>query len=1005
MSYLLVDVQINGTTYTGEGGTGSVGTSKLHQVWFGPYAGGSGPNHFDARNIKVGTGGYGSSDLFAPALSGMGDFGSWVGTGTDPTFSGGVMSFNNTDDRYAVQDLGSDYNEIWVQLDLRLYADDNDPDYTDVADSAGTQLAGIFTSSGGTKWNTDAGGPDFGTVAKDGTTWYTVGLHYRLSSSLTGASITLTPNAGLAGSTVSVSGVGFNPSSPLTATFNGAPVSLGGTTSTDGTGAFSGATFTVPALPGGLYDVRFSDGSDTADANFVIDGNNTSCAAANILVGVSGTNAADNSIWSGTYSAATDPLQQWFSSSTMGQRPYWWKWTNTFSKAVVLKVLVTSYSASDTRSGVAAMLSVDPCGSQDLLTQLTGSYCGFAAEFQPVVASPTGCQNTLDIVVMPGQTAYLEVDADVYTTVGDATQYGTFVFEWAALTFSGQDGFNPPLDQPGVVVNDISADTPDYNAEDFVELNGRLYGAFSFYGGSSGSYLVKLVSMALDGTDVQISEVNGAVTGSADEFLMTMVENVGENKVKFIFDGTYVYAAIPSAIPHDHNPDSAMGKNGIYTNCNGSIDFHPASGEYTYIPVLTFFRESGGAFNFWWRLWNDTGGLDPTVYPLYVGPNYGIRVEVGPSCSVAAADGVIYAHICWVVYRKFSQIYVNHWGGQPGPCDASCEEIFDSDAFWEAHAAAYKLDVAYLDSNPLYNRPTILFDNETILSNEYVSSFADCTGPDYTNPNPTYTLGPWNTDTSYEWDMPTSFANTKELVMVGDVPYLFYQPITWYNANVANQASEVDVMRLDTGTVVATIGAGAFSGASGVFNMNAGLCANYGAVGNAWGAQRAGDARCLQVTDPQHIDNDGTDSKYIVISTAWGSAFGPVGSPRVHRMDPSTFVPAYLIPGRSNSSTPPYTCWGVFHDTQCNEQWYGHDWAGNFLRYEFCDNQWVGGPGANWYGWFPGAWDNRTKFFPSRPLAGGSSYKVYKDQIVCDVGVCSLGPIIAGAGLLSWQRF
>lgn len=71
--------------------------------------------------------------------------------------------------------------------------------------------------------------------------------------------LTLTPNSGLAGIGVSASGSGFDPSSPLTATFDGSAVVLSGVTSTDGAGAFAGALFSVPSpKPPNTYDVTFT---------------------------------------------------------------------------------------------------------------------------------------------------------------------------------------------------------------------------------------------------------------------------------------------------------------------------------------------------------------------------------------------------------------------------------------------------------------------------------------------------------------------------------------------------------------------------------------------------------------------------------------------------------------------------------------------------------------------------------------------------------------------------
>lgn len=83
-----------------------------------------------------------------------------------------------------------------------------------------------------------------------------------------GRAITFTPTQALPGDSVSISGFGFAPFSPLTATFNGNPITLTGTTVTDSQGAFTGALFVVPALPTGRYEVVVSDGSGNMASGF-----------------------------------------------------------------------------------------------------------------------------------------------------------------------------------------------------------------------------------------------------------------------------------------------------------------------------------------------------------------------------------------------------------------------------------------------------------------------------------------------------------------------------------------------------------------------------------------------------------------------------------------------------------------------------------------------------------------------------------------------------------------
>ncbi len=83
---------------------------------------------------------------------------------------------------------------------------------------------------------------------------------------ITASTISLSPTSGYAGSEVTVSVTGFQVSQPVTITFDNENV---GTASTDASGKFS-ATFIVPVLPKGTYEVKASDGTNEVKANFSI---------------------------------------------------------------------------------------------------------------------------------------------------------------------------------------------------------------------------------------------------------------------------------------------------------------------------------------------------------------------------------------------------------------------------------------------------------------------------------------------------------------------------------------------------------------------------------------------------------------------------------------------------------------------------------------------------------------------------------------------------------------
>ncbi len=85
-------------------------------------------------------------------------------------------------------------------------------------------------------------------------------------------SISLNPTSGNAGSTVTVSGSGFAANKQITATYAGSSITLSGTTSTNATGSFSGATFTVPtSTAGGAQTVVFNDAnSNSANGTYTV---------------------------------------------------------------------------------------------------------------------------------------------------------------------------------------------------------------------------------------------------------------------------------------------------------------------------------------------------------------------------------------------------------------------------------------------------------------------------------------------------------------------------------------------------------------------------------------------------------------------------------------------------------------------------------------------------------------------------------------------------------------
>jgi hypothetical protein len=83
-------------------------------------------------------------------------------------------------------------------------------------------------------------------------------------------SITLNPSSITPGSTLTISGNGYAGSKATTATYDGATVTLGGSTTTNGTGSFS-ATFTIPSSAKGSHSLIITDSNaNTASASLTV---------------------------------------------------------------------------------------------------------------------------------------------------------------------------------------------------------------------------------------------------------------------------------------------------------------------------------------------------------------------------------------------------------------------------------------------------------------------------------------------------------------------------------------------------------------------------------------------------------------------------------------------------------------------------------------------------------------------------------------------------------------
>ncbi len=210
-------------------------------------------------------------------------------------------------------------------------------------------------------------------------------------------SIALNPTSGNVGSTVTLSGSGFAANSAIALKFAGSTVTLGGTTSTNSSGAFTGATFTVPTWVstwaiGSVQTVTISDaasnlGSNTYTVNTVTQSVTVamSNSAPSATVTVNGGNPNPNTFGADGVSHsiimfAGSPFNLSFSNSGNVR--------NGFIVASAFSASSISYTASVTPVTVAGFEQVQNtfsvtynggnAGSGDSLT-LKGTYLGTAA--------------------------------------------------------------------------------------------------------------------------------------------------------------------------------------------------------------------------------------------------------------------------------------------------------------------------------------------------------------------------------------------------------------------------------------------------------------------------------------------------------------------------------------------------------------------------------------------------------------------------------------------------
>ena len=109
--------------------------------------------------------------------------------------------------------------------------------------------------------------------------------------------IILNPSSGPVGTSVNVTGAGFDPSSTVTIKFDGHPVATSPSTVTTTAAGFFTATFNVPPSSNGDHTVKATQGSNSASKPFTVTSStvpaitlNPTSGPVNTPVNVTGTN-------------------------------------------------------------------------------------------------------------------------------------------------------------------------------------------------------------------------------------------------------------------------------------------------------------------------------------------------------------------------------------------------------------------------------------------------------------------------------------------------------------------------------------------------------------------------------------------------------------------------------------------------------------------------------------------------------------------------------------------
>jgi flagellin-like protein len=351
--------------------------------------------------------------------------------------------------------------------------------------------------------------------------------------------INLTPSSGSVGIQVTVTGSNFNPSTTITATFDGANLNIG-SHSTDATGAFSGITFNVPSATVGSKTVVFTAGK-TASQSFLV------TSPSMLTPNVPAPTLSQTSITLGnsitasvtvTGTGATPTGTATFQSSPDGTT-----WSDIGTPVTLTAGAATSTAFTPSSAGtysIRVVYSGDSVynGATGLSSTLTVNN-----KLTPTVPAPT--LNPATITLGASMTASVTVSG----TGGTPT--GTVTFEYSTnggTTWNTLGTANRPLSGGGAVTS--TSFTPNAAGSYLIHAVYSGDGTYNTATGTSATLTVNKANPTVPAPSVSPSPVtvNNQVTLSVTISGVTGVTPTGTATFQYRIGGSGAFTTIGSAV-------------------------------------------------------------------------------------------------------------------------------------------------------------------------------------------------------------------------------------------------------------------------------------------------------------------------------------------------------------------------------------------------------------------------------------------------------------------------